>query len=170
MPRNKATAEANAEKRHESTRAQLRRMTEEAKAREAKRVKEAKPTPHSKGYHAIKAKAKRAVNKERQRIERERKATEEAEAAILNPSTPRKRGRPFGKTGGYFKPWMKRVLGNFYTDVDLVRDFILVDAKDRLQLLQDLDPKTFGEGSPEEVAARIKAALEAISSSVPKPD
>jgi len=104
--------------------------------------------------------------KEHQRAERERRAKERARLRV-GPGGP---GRPFGSTGGYFKPWMKRILGNFYTDVDLVRDFILLTPKERVQFITELDPKTIGEGSPEEIAARIKAALEAIQKTVPKPE
>jgi hypothetical protein len=78
-------------------------------------------------------------------------------------------GRPFGTTGGYWKPWMKRVVGAIYTDVDFVRDFLLLSPKERLMFLCELDPKNLGEGSPEEVATRIKAVLDAIQNSVPAP-
>jgi hypothetical protein len=119
--------------------------------------------------------AYRKVKEHRQEAKARRAAARVAEAFAGSRQGPSRRvgpggpGRPFGTTGGYFKPWMKRILGNFYTDTDLVRDFILLSPKERIQFIQDLDPKTIGEGSPEEIAARIKAALEAIQNSVPKP-
>jgi len=100
-----------------------------------------------------------------QRAEAKRRAAERAGRRV-GPGGP---GRPFGTTGGYYKPWMKRILGNFYTDTLLVRDFILLTPKERLAFLMDLDPKSFGKGSPEEVAVRIKAVLDVIQQSVPDP-
>jgi hypothetical protein len=106
--------------------------------------------------------------KEHRQAERERRAAASAADAIAGKR--RGPGRPFGTTGGYFKPWMKRILGYFYTDTDLVRDFILLSPKERIQFIQDLDPKNMGQGSPEEVAARIKAVLDAIQQTVPAPE
>lgn len=122
-------------------------------------------------------------NKEKYRKEKEHRQAERARRAAARvaevfagscqgpgfPVGPGGPGRPFGSTGGYFKPWMKRIIGDFYTDTDLIRDIILLGPKERLAFLTDLDPKTISEGSPEEVAARIKATLEAIQNSVPKP-
>jgi hypothetical protein len=79
-------------------------------------------------------------------------------------------GRPFGTTGGYLKPWAKRILGYIYTDTLLLRDFLLLKPKERLQFLADLDPKNIGQGTPEEVAARIKAVLDTIDESVLAPE
>jgi hypothetical protein len=106
--------------------------------------------------------------KENQQEQRERRAA----ARVVDAITGKRKGpgRPFGAVGGYFKPWMERIIGNFYTDTDLIRDFILLSPKERVQFITELDPKTMGEGSPEEVAARIKAALEAIQKTVPKPE
>jgi hypothetical protein len=122
-------------------------------------------------------------NKEKYRKEKEHRQAERArrtaarvaEAFAGSRQGPGRRvgpggpGRPFGSTGGYFKPWMKRILGNFYTDTDLVRDFILLSPKERIHFIAELDPKTIGEGSPEEIATRIKVALDAIQNTVPKP-
>jgi len=104
--------------------------------------------------------------KEHQRAERERRARERAGLPV-GPGGP---GRPFGTTGGYLKPWMKRILAYVYTDTLLVRDFLLLSPKERIAFLMDLDPKNIGQGTPEEIAARIKAALEAIQNSVPEPE
>jgi len=122
-------------------------------------------------------KEKYRKEKEHRQAERARRAAARiAEAFAGSRQGPRRRvgpggpGRPFGTTGGYLKPWMKRILGNFYTDTDLVRDFILLSPKERIHFIAELDPKTISEGSPEEIAARIKAALEAIQNTVPKPE
>ena len=121
----------------------------------------------------IPIKATPAQEKEKYRKEKEHKLAERKRRAAARaglPVGPGGPGRPFGTTGGYIKPWMKRIVGHVYTDTDLIRDFILLSPKERIQFIQDLDPKTMGEGSPEEIAARIKAALEAIQNSVPKPE
>jgi len=107
--------------------------------------------------------------KEHQRAERERRAA--ARAGQPCRVGPGGTGRPFGTTGGgYYKPWMKRIIGQVYTDVDLVRDFILLTPKERIQFLVEFDPKNMGAGSPEEIATRIKAVLDAINESVPAPE
>jgi hypothetical protein len=65
---------------------------------------------------------------------------------------------------------MKRIVGQMYTDTDLLRDFLLLTPKERIQFLVDFDPKNMGQGTPEEVAARIKAVLNAIDGTVPAPE
>lgn len=114
-----------------------------------------------------KNKEKYRKEKEHRQEQRERRAAARAVEAIAG--VRKGPGRPFGAVGGYFKPWMKRIVGGFYTDCDLLRDVILLSPKERLAFLTELDPKSLGEGSPEEVAVRIKAALEAIQKSVPAP-
>jgi hypothetical protein len=47
---------------------------------------------------------------------------------------------------------------------------LLLKPKERLQFLADLDPKNIGQGTPEEVAARIKAVLDTIDESVLAPE
>lgn len=113
---------------------------------------------------------KEAYRKVREHLQEQRERRDAACAVEAITGKRKGPGRPFGSTGGYFKPWMKRILGNFYTDTDLVRDFILLSPKERIQFIQDLDPKTMGEGSPEEIAARIKAALDALQNTVPAPE
>lgn len=100
-----------------------------------------------------------------QLAERKRKAAARAGLPV-GPGGP---GRPFGTTGRpHLKPWMKRIVGSFYTDTMLVKDFLMLGPKERLSFLVALDPKLFG-GSPEEVAARVKTVLELIQASVPPP-
>jgi hypothetical protein len=112
----------------------------------------------------------RKAKAHRQEEHSRRAAARVAEARAVRRVGPGGTGRPFGTTGGYLKPWMKRILGNFYTDVDLIRDFILLTPKERIQFIAELDPKIIGEGSPEEIAFRIKAVLDAIQKSVPTPE
>jgi hypothetical protein len=126
-----------------------------------------KATPAQNRKKYLKEKAHRQEEKARRAAARVAEACADVAPRRVGPGGT---GRPFGTTGGYLKPWMKRILGNFYTDTDLVRDFILLSPKERVQFIADLDPKTMGEGSSEEIAARIKAALEAIQKSVPKPE
>lgn len=118
-------------------------------------------TPEQRKEQSRKAKAHRQAERER------RVAARVAEAPRrFSPGGP---GRPFGSTGGYFKPWAKRIVGDFYTDVDLLRDFILLTPKERLAFILEFDPKLLG-GSPEEIALRIQTLLVAIQASVPAPD
>jgi hypothetical protein len=112
-----------------------------------------KPTPEQR-------KEKNRKEKEHRQEARERRAAARAVEAVTGKR--RGPGRPFGEVGGYFKPWMKRIIGDFYTDCDLIRDVILLSPKERVRLITELDPKTIFEDSPEEAAARIRAALEEI--------
>lgn len=113
-------------------------------------------------------------NKEKYRKEKEHRqeARERRAAARAVEAVTGKRkgpGRPFGEVGGYFKPWMKRIVGGFYTDCDLIRDVLLLSPKERVHFIAELDPKTIIEGTPEEAAASIIAALEDIDkTSAPK--
>jgi hypothetical protein len=81
---------------------------------------------------------------------------------------PRRNRTPVRYYRGYLKPWAKRILGDIYTDRDLVRDFLLLKPKDRLRFLADLDPKTSAKASRRK-SARIQAALDAIQQTVPDP-
>jgi len=65
---------------------------------------------------------------------------------------------------------MKRIVGQVYCDVDLIRDFLLLSPKERIAFLVEFDPKNIGQGTPEEIAFRIKAVLDAINESVPAPE
>jgi hypothetical protein len=65
---------------------------------------------------------------------------------------------------------MKRIIGHVYTDTDLIRDFLLLTPKERIAFLVEFDPKNIGQGIPEEIAARIKAVLDAINETVPAPE
>ncbi len=113
--------------------------------------------------------------KEKYRKEKEHKLAERARRAAARANEVRRvgpggTGRPFGTTGGgNLKCWVKRIVGQFYSDEWFISDFLRLVPKDRLQFLQGLDPKNIGEGTPEEVAAKIKAVLDAINESVPAP-
>jgi hypothetical protein len=113
-------------------------------------------------------KEKDRKEREHRQEQREHRAQQRA-VEVLAGRTMRP-GRPFGTVGGYFKPWMKRVIGDFYTDCDLIRDLILLTPKERIQFIAELDPKAITDGSPEEMAARIKAVLEAMANTVPNPE